>query len=675
MGWRLGGKCASGRNGEEDFGKRIEEHGLHLWFGFYDNAFDLIKSCYQEYNRPSHLPLSRWQQAFTGYDSISLEEKIDGEWLHWPFTLPSNNQVPGSFDEIPRAEEYLPKMVKFMTDYKRDFFPGEGYTDYNFEYEQTAEWKDIKRFLSKWVNEQDENNEFIQDPADYLLLAAKNIVQQKDYDPLLIALDELIKYFSFIESKSQADSFIDNTRMSFLRRAFIVMDLTAKTIKGMIKDKVITKGFDVINNVDYREWLLSHGARPTTANSTLVQGVYGLVFGGNKLYTFEAGTALRGLLRLVFTYRGHVYYRMTAGMADVIFTPLYEVLRRRGVKFEFFHKVSRLTLTGDKKNIAAIEIDIQATVKAGQYNPYVDVKDLPCWPDRPNYDQLNEGTKLQGQDLESYYSSWQPVQTKILTWKADDAQGDFNLIVLGISIGALPSIAKELIDNNQEWKDMVDRVIPIPTIAYQLWFEPSIEELGWPHRGLGLALSGSYEQPYDTWADMSHLLSRENWPNTNAPRNIAYLCGPTPKEYADVIMKNCREGNFGDQRFPSGQLNVAFDFALAHMQTLSEHLWPGIWRGPNNFDFSKLIDPKNQTGVNRLRSQYFNANIDPSDLYVMSLTDSSRFRLKTDESGYDNLYLTGDWIDNGFNAGCIEATVMAGLQTARAMSGKPITIP
>jgi uncharacterized protein with NAD-binding domain and iron-sulfur cluster len=31
----LGGKCASGRGANE----RIEEHGLHVWFGSYDNAF------------------------------------------------------------------------------------------------------------------------------------------------------------------------------------------------------------------------------------------------------------------------------------------------------------------------------------------------------------------------------------------------------------------------------------------------------------------------------------------------------------------------------------------------------------------------------------------------------------------------------------------------------------
>src|SRR5690242_10662285 len=42
QGWRLGGKGASGRNTDPRFGARIEEHGLHLWAGFYRNAFRLI---------------------------------------------------------------------------------------------------------------------------------------------------------------------------------------------------------------------------------------------------------------------------------------------------------------------------------------------------------------------------------------------------------------------------------------------------------------------------------------------------------------------------------------------------------------------------------------------------------------------------------------------------------
>ncbi|RYD63262.1 MAG: hypothetical protein EOP58_11725, partial [Sphingomonadales bacterium] len=36
LGWRLGGKCATGRNEVE--GDRIQEHGLHVFMGAYQNA-------------------------------------------------------------------------------------------------------------------------------------------------------------------------------------------------------------------------------------------------------------------------------------------------------------------------------------------------------------------------------------------------------------------------------------------------------------------------------------------------------------------------------------------------------------------------------------------------------------------------------------------------------------
>src|SRR5688500_17993830 len=61
LGWRLGGKGASGR-GEAD---RIEEHGLHLWMGFYENAFRLMRECYAELgrDRATHR-IADWQDAF-----------------------------------------------------------------------------------------------------------------------------------------------------------------------------------------------------------------------------------------------------------------------------------------------------------------------------------------------------------------------------------------------------------------------------------------------------------------------------------------------------------------------------------------------------------------------------------------------------------------------------------
>src|SRR5258705_8298076 len=67
QGWRLGGKCASSRNAAH--GQRIEEHGLHMWFGFYENAFALMRRCYRDLDRPPGAPLATIDEAFTPHNA------------------------------------------------------------------------------------------------------------------------------------------------------------------------------------------------------------------------------------------------------------------------------------------------------------------------------------------------------------------------------------------------------------------------------------------------------------------------------------------------------------------------------------------------------------------------------------------------------------------------------
>ena len=57
---------------------------------------------------------------------------------------------------------------------------------------------------------------------------------------------------------------------------------------------------------------------------------------------YEAGTVLRGIIRGLFTYRGALTYRFAAGTGDSCYAPMYQVLKRRGVKFKFFHRVEEL---------------------------------------------------------------------------------------------------------------------------------------------------------------------------------------------------------------------------------------------------------------------------------------------------------------------------------------------
>ena len=128
---------------------------------------------------------------------------------------------------------------------------------------------------------------------------------------------------------------------------------------------IVSESFDDVDDVDFHDWLLADGALRETAECALVRAiVYDLGFayegGDPQRPSCEAGTALRGLLRAFFTYRGSLMWRMNSGMGDVIFLPLYELLTKRGVEVNFFHRVEKLRAANGV--IEEIEIDVQADV-------------------------------------------------------------------------------------------------------------------------------------------------------------------------------------------------------------------------------------------------------------------------------------------------------------------------
>lgn len=120
-GWRLGGKGASSRGA---FG-RIEEHGLHVWLGSYDNAFRLLRECYAELDRPATDPtarLQRWDDAMIPAPTLGLEDLHEGEWHHWLGTFSENAQLPGEPEETGRAltmVEFVGRAVLLILDFVR----------------------------------------------------------------------------------------------------------------------------------------------------------------------------------------------------------------------------------------------------------------------------------------------------------------------------------------------------------------------------------------------------------------------------------------------------------------------------------------------------------------------------------------------------------------------------
>src|SRR6185503_2158075 len=82
----------------------------------------------------------------------------------------------------------------------------------------------------------------------------------------------------------------------------------------------------------------------------------------------------------------------------------------------------------------------------------------------------------------------------------------------------------------------------------------------------------------------------------------------------------------------------------------------------------RLHDPSGAVGEARLDAQYLRANVDPSELYVLSLPGTTKLRMAADGSGYRNLVLAGDWTRTSWNVGCIEAAAESGVNAAAAVA-------
>src|SRR5262249_39414103 len=112
LGFRLGGKGASGRGPSN----RIEGHGLHLWMGFYENAFLLMRQCYEELGRdPAKCRIAGWKDAFSPAHFTGIADRTPaGQWLSWKVHLPPFDGLPGEPDNaLPRwtVADYLARSV------------------------------------------------------------------------------------------------------------------------------------------------------------------------------------------------------------------------------------------------------------------------------------------------------------------------------------------------------------------------------------------------------------------------------------------------------------------------------------------------------------------------------------------------------------------------------------
>jgi uncharacterized protein with NAD-binding domain and iron-sulfur cluster len=666
IGWRLGGKGASGRN--KDIADRIEEHGLHVWMGHYENAFRVLRETYKELGRPASVPLATVDEAFKKQPLITLFERTAKDWVDWDFPFLNNALEPGTAGEgdFPSLATYLERGLQALVELLDEaplaalVTATAGPDSLPARVEGALRALGLLPFSRQGLPGICRTLQLAQNAAARL---PRNPAEQDagSLDAILWLVEEVLARLS-----SRFTRALENNA---IRKLWGVLELGLVVARGVLRDDVLRKGLNVIDGEDFRAWLARHGASDFTLyRAPIVRGMYQLLFayiqGDPNRQQLAAGVATRFMLRMALTYRGAVFYKMRAGMGDVVFAPLYEVLKRRGVQFHLFHKVDKLRVNPLTREISRVEMTRQVELKnpAVGYQPLVDVRGLPCWPDRPLYEQLVDGKELEasGINLESYWARpWKGQRSVTL-----ECGRDYDVLVMGISLGTFPYLCDELLTHSAKWQRMVEALQTNQTLGVQLWLSRTLEELGWTRSPTVMT---GYAEPLNTYADMAQLIPRETW-QPGVVKDVAYFTAPLMD--APVIPP------FTDHDFPRREHERLKELSIRWLREWTGALWPKAPAyNPTGLDWELLVAPKGKEGVARFDSQFWRANIDPPERYVLSLPGSTAARLGSHESDFANLYLAGDWTLTGLNCGCVEAATMSGLQASQAISGFPVHIP
>ena len=673
MGWRLGGKAASGR---DKFGRNLE-HGLHVWFGYYENAFGLLQDVYERRDAASAGVLRTWRDAFKPQRHTGVGVQTEEGWRYVSIDWPDKSGVPGDGGAVRTLWGALTLVVGLVENLLTHPSAGGSaatvsHDDFNRPLFNAA--------LNRGRSPEDPHPAIQSTGAGALsplhaFAAVGNWLSALTHHGDDERHDHLHEIGNLVTSAERAHSYAGGLRAENATERLIAetIHIFAAALRGAIKDLLLpNRPFEAIDDTDFRDWLTRHGAdREVVEKSSIVRVVYDISFQYTDGFLDKpdcaAGSALGSIIRMLATYKGSMMYLAQAGFGEAVITPIYQVLLADGVQFRFFHKVVGLGLSEDKQWVQQIRLHRQAEMLDGaEYLPTFEVCGLTCWPSEPHWGQLKGGDDLRAQDVnfESRWCNQPPAGEDTLHFGAD-----FDHVVLAIAMGGYkpltdasgetdPGICAELAEADARFAKFL--TIPLsPTIAMQIWSDRTLDELGW---STGKCATVSGPQLYNIWADMSQVLSVE----PDGPRSVHYLCGGFPTTlYAASPSRS---------DVPALAEEEVKDIAKDWLNASASALWPAAVRD-GAFDWDVLSDPEGRTGEARFDAQFWRANIDPTECCVASATGTTTHRLLPWESGFGNLTLTGEGTRHGLNATAVEAAVMSGLAAARSIRGDNTAVP
>jgi uncharacterized protein with NAD-binding domain and iron-sulfur cluster len=673
MGWRLGGKIASGR---DSTGRNLE-HGLHVWFGCYENAFRLLKDAYAQHAAGEAFP--KWNDVFKGQPFTPIGINVEDRLIFWPITWPIFPGEPGEGGLDLSIWEMVTRLIGWLRKILDEISPADFALD-NFV---DASPLPLPRDDFRDASESGLHPEGDMHRHANMLATVKVLNLQQaaatahlwaislGSDPFRLgrshpeAIVRLVGWMKDALNFEIAAGRAVGLWAVVLRELFVIGHAL---IDGVWRDFLLPdEPFESKDHLDFREWLILHGATPAiVAESGIVRALYDTAFqyleGDTKRPSYAAGTAVGVVIRLVATYKGHMVWEAQAGMGEAVVAPIYQMLKADNVAFRFFWKVTGLEVQGSK--VERVHFSRQADVTRGDYIPIQRLGGLPCWPAEPHWDQLVNGPAMAAAhvDFESHWCTTS-VGTELL------GRGtDFDTVILAISMGAYkplngePGLCEEIIAHSSKFSSFVHNIPLVPTCSLQLWFDTTTAKLGWPYPKPA-AVAGP--EPLSVWADVSQILAVETGSGARKPMSLHYLCGP----FATALYKE-PSSRQGVPAAAAAQVKTIVKEWLVHSSNVA---WPNASNGIQ-FQWNILNDPQERNGPDRLDAQYWRANINPGDCCVGSPAGTTLDRLFPDDTGLDNLFVAGEASRTGCNTSSIEGAIMSGMAAARAITGESLEI-
>jgi len=685
VGWRAGGKTASSRG----VNNRIQERGIHILQGWYWNMFRLVRRSYDERRKKGIDPTQRyqhWKDALVKDDTTLLTTQKDeskNEWDSWPFIFPEDELIPGDASKIP-AKVFVVRILGivcqliFGSPYKNRkgvfaFFPRWIFSKFVRSYPiADANPADIPD--PKYTSDPRKNAKLCMDDMDDRLEDRSTLSLSK------IAFLLLLPFVWLVFLGYTIFRILLWPLLGFwtgLYRFFSAFEWMLVTAKGALQHCYSWKEskliFGKVNEQDYRVFLKKAGGSKMMIDCGLVKFMYYGSFAnlkGDEPGVLAADIAIRIVLDTIL-YRGSLVWKTRAGTGGTIITPIFQVLKDRGVSFKFFHRVKQIhySRSGIIEKISVAE-QVKLADHVQEYQPLKKYNEVFDWPESPLLDQLDPEWAARisegNVDLESMWAKWTDYREKELL-----IGQDFDQIVLAIPVNALKDICSEIVEHDHRWAEMVKKVPTTQTFGVQLWISKSWAELGFNGPDWGLRTtdepnSVNYANLLYSWTDMTRILEEENWPVDNQPRDLAYFCGTMADSEKELPP-------YSDHSFPETQYKRVFDFSKAWIDQYMGWVFPNGRPAGNPFglDYNLLVNPdsneKEVQGIELLKKQYFTANIDPSNRYTLAWPGTDKYRFKADESGFDNLFIAGDWTNFGLNVGHLEGTCISGIRAALAV--------